>query len=181
MSRRIRIPVIRLVPILAGLVLAQASAAFADVPSQNAPSSAPTPAAAPQNPAPQRPAPQVYRRGGVTPPPISSLTLPAVGPSNYTVAHSERVYWGTADRHPDPELYPKLPSLGHSAPTQSPPTTAASVYRYLPASPGRDTSVAVGAGSASTYQNAMRSSPSSIGATGASPFGPPLPPVNAQP
>ena len=173
MSRRIRTLAIRIAPALAGLILAQASLAFADTiqqttlppaqPQQPAPqrpaSAQQAPAQPQQNQAQQNPAPQPQRqvqqtyRRGVTPPPISNLTLPSIGPSNYTVAHSERTYWGTAERHPAPQLYPQLPGMGQPAPTQ-PPVNTASVYRYLP---------------------------SSASAASASPFGPPLPAVNAQP
>ena len=153
MSRRFRILAIRTAPVLAGLILAQTSVALADTVQQQAPAPAPQNQVQQQQQPPiQRQVQQTYRRG-VTPPPISNVTLPAIGPSNYTVAHAERTYWGTAERHPAPQLFPQLPGMGQPSQTQ-PSVNTSSVYRYLPPS-------------ASTAS--------------ASPFGPPQPPVNAQP
>lgn len=183
MSRRIRSLAIRIAPVLTGFVLAQASAVYADTAQPTAP--APSQQSqvqqnqvqqnqaqqnrAPQNTVQQRQVPPAYRRG-VTPPPISTMTLPSIGPSNYTVAHSERLYWGTAERHPDPQLYPLLPGMGQ------PSSNTASVYRYLPPSQTRDNAVAASPSSTPTYQNATAATQSA----GSSPFGPPLQPMNGQ-
>ena len=124
----------------------------------------------------QRQVQQTYRRG-VTPPPIARMTLPSIGPSNYTVAHMERTYWGTAERHPASQLFPQLPGMGQ--PSQPPAAiNTSSVYRYLPASSMSETAVA---GTGDGNQNAMRSSQSSASTSSASPFGPSLPPVNVRP
>ena len=153
MSRRIRTLAIRIAPAFAGFILAQGSVALADTVQQQAPAQVQQYQAQPQQQQPQqRQVQQTYRRG-VTPPPISNVTLPAIGPSNYTVAHSERTYWGTAERHPAPQLFPQMPGLGQPAQTQ-PSVNTSSVYRYLP---------------------------SSASTASASPFGPPQPAVNAQP
>ena len=174
MSRRIRTLAIRIAPVLAGLILAQASAAAADTqqPARPAqPQVQAQPQAQPQ--VQQRQVQQTYRRGGVTPPPIANMTLPSIGPSNYTVGHSERIYWGTAERHPAPQLYPQLPGTGQPAQTP-PPVNTASVYRYLP--PSANTSAAVGPGVPANYQNAMRADQAQL----TSPFGPPLPATRLQ-
>ena len=156
MSRRIRRLAIRIAPVLAGLILAQASVAFADTVQQQGPAQVQQNQVQQQQQQQQqlqqRQVQQTYRRG-VTPPPIAHMTLPSIGPSNYTVAHTERTYWGTAERHPAPQLFPQLPGMGQPSQTQ-PSVNTSSVYRYLP--------------------------PSAQTAS-ASPFGPPQPAVNAQP
>lgn len=158
MSRRIRTLAIRTAPVLAGLILAQATSAAADTAPPAKPGQVQTQAQAPAQPQVQpRQGLQTYRRMGVTPPPISAMTLPAIGPSNYTVSHHQPTYWGTVDRNPDPQLYPKLPTIGQPA-QAPPPVNTASVFRYLPPSTTQTTA-----------------------AYGNSPFGPPQPPVNAQP
>ena len=192
MSRRIRFIAVRVVPVLAVLILAQSTSSAADTPQPVRPAQPQVQAPAQvqalgqsasqaQTQIQQRPVQQAYRRTGVTPAPISAMTLPAIGPSNYTVAHSERIYWGTSDRHPDPQLYPRLPSIGQPSQASEAPSTVttASVFRYLPSSPTRDTGVAIAAGppSASAYQNTV----SATQGARPSPFGPPHPPVNVRP